>query len=137
MKKRRDLPTTTDNARKGISRNAVITLVALAVSAIAALSVYKLFMSGPYFMTVFFAYIAIATVSIISYVIYNRGFSRKGVTVEMLPKEWSDEEKQKFVDDAKERAAKSRWLLVVIFALAFTFAFDAFEIFVLDGLLGK
>lgn len=136
MKKRKNLPTSAGDSRKGISRNAVITLVALAVSTVVALAVYKLFMAGPYFMTVFFAYIAIATASIISYVIYNRGFSRKGVTVDMLPAEWSDEEKQKFVDDAKERASKSRWLLIVIFALVFTFAFDAFEIFVLDGLLG-
>ena len=100
-------------------------------------AVYKFFMDRPVFYIVFPVYAVIAAASVIGYVIYNRGFSRKGITREMLPDTMSEDEKTAFIEDAKRRSEKSRWLLIVAFAFIFTFAFDAFDLFVVQGLFGK
>ena len=64
------------------------------------------------------------------------GMSRKGITVDMLPDTWSDEEKQSFVDDGRRRLDRSKWMLLFIFALLFVFIADACELFVLPLLEG-
>ena len=72
------------------------------------------------------------------YVVYNRGMSRKGVTKDMLPDDWDDEEKDRFIEDGKKRLEKSKWMLIFIFAFVVVFAFDAMELFVFpmfEGLL--
>jgi hypothetical protein len=76
----------------------------------------------------------VGALSLLGYVIYNRGFSRRGVTVEMLPTDWSDEQKEDFVADAARRMARSRWLLIVVFAFFFTFAFELVELYVIPTL---
>ena len=43
----------------------------------------------------------------------------------------SEEKKKDYIEDAKRRLHKSRWLLVVILAFLFTFALDVFELIVL------
>lgn len=120
-------------------RNAKRLLAKLAVlvaATVAALVVYRFFMQRPEFYIVFGIYAVIAAASIIGYVIYNRGFSRSGITREMLPLEWSEEEKTAFIEDAKKRKERSRWLLVIAFAFLFTFVYDAFDLFVLKELFG-
>ena len=67
-----------------------------------------------FFPAVMFSYMAILTVLMLVYIIYNRGFSRKGVTVEMLPDEWSDEQKQSFIEDGELRIRRSKWMLVLM-----------------------
>ena len=74
----------------------------------------------------------------VAYIIYNRGFSRKGVTVDMLPSEWSEEKKLEFIENGKVRLEKSKWLLIFIISLMFTFIAEAFALFVfpmIEGLL--
>ncbi|MBR0450074.1 MAG: hypothetical protein IIX30_04580 [Clostridia bacterium] len=84
-----------------------------------------------FFPTVMFIYMALLAVLALVYIIYNRGFSRKGVTVDMLPLEWSDEKKQSFVESGKQRLERSKWLLVFIIALLFTFVMEAVVLFAL------
>ena len=98
------------------------------------LAVYRFFMTTPYFPYVMYGYMAVGALSLLGYVIYNRGFSRRGVTVEMLPTDWSDEQKEDFVADAARRMARSRWLLIVVFAFFFTFAFELVELYVIPTL---
>ena len=74
---------------------------------------------------------AILTVLVLVYIIYNRGFSRKGVTVDMLPDEWSEEKKLEFVENGKVRLERSKWLLVFIISFLFTFIAEALLLFVL------
>jgi flagellar basal body-associated protein FliL len=126
----------TPEERKKVTKKALIKIAVLIVATVVALVVYRFFMQRPEFYIVFGIYALIAAVSVIGYVIYNRGFSRNGVTREMLPTEWSEEEKSSFIEDAKKRAERSRWLLIIAFAFLFTFAFDAFDLFVIKGLLG-
>jgi hypothetical protein len=65
-------------------------------------------------------------------VIYNRGFSRHNVTVEMLPSSWSEEQKLDYINDAKIRKEKSMWCLTIIFPLVFTFFMDMAYLFIYD-----
>lgn len=122
--------------RKRMTKNFLLKLLVLVAVTAAVLIVYRFFMERPEFYIVFAVYAVIAAASVVGYVIYNRGFSRKGITEDMLPQTWSDEEKAKFIEDGKRRAKRSRWLLVVAFAFIFTFAFDAFDLFVIQGLFG-
>lgn len=73
-------------------------------------------------------WIAFAVV-LIAYIAYNRAFTRKGITVEMLPETWSAEQKAEFVEDGKRRLEKSKWMLSLIFPLMVTIAADAIYLF--------
>ena len=126
----------TQEERKKLGKSALIKLLLLVGATVTALVIYRFFMNRPEFYIVFGIYALIAAASIVGYVIYNRGFSRNGVTYEMLPDEWSEEEKNAFLNDTKLRAKRSYWLLIVAFAFLFTFAYDAFDLFVIKGLFG-
>lgn len=65
------------------------------------------------------------------YVIYNRGFSGKGVTPEMLPSAMSQEEKLAFIEDSKARMQKSRWVLTLLIPIIVTVAIDMTYLFIL------
>jgi len=84
---------------------------------------------------VFWVYVAITTALALTYVIYNRGLSRRGVTIEMLPDTMSAAEKEEFIADAARRMKRSKWMLALLIPFLFTFLFDAVELFLLDGLL--
>ena len=84
-----------------------------------------------FFPIVMFTYMAALAILALVYIIYNRGFSRKGVTVDMLPDEWSEEKKLEFVENGKVRLERSKWLLVFIISFLFTFIAEALLLFVL------
>ena len=84
-----------------------------------------------FFPVVMFTYMAALAILAFVYIIYNRGFSRSGITVEMLPAEWSDEKKLEFVESVVKRKQRSKWLLILIISLAFTFVAEAIVLFVL------
>lgn len=85
---------------------------------------------GIFFPIVMFTYMIALTVLVLAYIIYNRGFSRKGVTEDMLPAEWTYEQKRDFIENGEKRLQKSKWMLVFILALTFTFIVEAFVLFV-------
>lgn len=89
-----------------------------------------------FFPAVMFGYMAALTVLVLVYIIYNRGFSRKGITVDMLPAEWSEEKKLEFVESGRVRLERSKWLLIFIISLLFTFIAEAFALFVLPMVRG-
>lgn len=123
-----------EKTEKKISSYAVgMLLVLVAVTAV-VFAVYRFFLQTPYFVTVLVIYMVLCAVSVLSYVIYNRGFSRKGITADMLPDSWSEEQKTEFVEDGERRRKKSRWMLIPMFAFIFTFAVDMIELWVLPTL---
>lgn len=69
-----------------------------------------------------------------SYVLYNRGFSRKNVTLEMLPQEWSPEKKTEFIEDGKRRIEKSKWMLTIIIPLLAVFGYELVDLYFLPVL---
>ena len=83
------------------------------------------------------AYFLVFAVLIITYLIYNRGFVNKDVTVEMLPPDWSEEQKQAFVAAEKSRAEKSRWMMIVIIPFLVVFMCEALYLFVWDSYLAN
>ena len=117
-------------------KEAIAFLIATVLASVIVCGTYRFLLERAYFEIVLMAYIIIETVAIAAYLIYNRGFSRKGVTYDMLPLEWSDEKKKDFIEDAKRRLRKSRWLLVIIFAFLFTFSVDVFELVVFPFIFG-
>ena len=114
---------------KQVAKANTVRLVATVVVTLIVFVIYRLSMSTPYFHIVFIAYLALATVAILGYVIYNRGFSRRGLTAEMLPQEWSEDKKHEFIEDGEIRLKRSRNLLIIVIAFGFTFAIDIIELF--------
>ncbi len=66
---------------------------------------------------------------LIVYIIYNKGFTRKGITEEMLPDHWTVIQKNEYIQDGKKRQERSKWMLSVIIPLMVPIAFDAIALF--------
>ena len=138
-RKKTSAPSPVAAAPKKLSRTALYRILILVALTVVLLVAYRFFMNTPYFLIVMWSYMGVGAATIFGYVIYNRGFSRRGVTVEMLPPDWSDEKKEEFVADGERRMKRSSWLLIVVFAIFFTFAFEMIELYVrptLSGILG-
>ena len=86
-------------------------------------------------MGVMVAYMVAFGGMLAAYIIYNRAFSRKNITMDMLPDHWSADEKQSYIRDGEERMKKSRWMLMIIIPLLVTFAAEAMYLFVWTGLI--
>lgn len=82
-----------------------------------------------------FGYMLIFGGFLIAYIAYNRAFSRKGMTPDMLPDSWSNEKKQEYIEDGVRRQEKSKWMLSVIIPFLITLMADALYLFVWDGFL--
>lgn len=106
-------------------------LIVLIFSCAAVYSLYRVLLSYIQPELVLIIYMAIATILILTYVIYNRGFSRKGITEDMLPQSWSEEKKQEFVESGKLRLKRSKPLLLAIITFIFTFFMDVMELIVI------
>ena len=124
MSEKRNLP------QKSAKRTLVL-LLSLIVSCLVIYGLYRFLISVVNPEAVLIAYMAVSTVVIFWYVIYNRGFSRKGITRQMLPESWDEEKKTEFIEDAKYRLVRSKPLLILVIAFIFTFALEAFELFAL------
>lgn len=97
---------------------------------------YRILLNNFRFDAVLTVYMGITTALLVAYLVYNRGFSRRGVTEEMLPPEWSEEKKRDFIDSAKIRFLRSRWLLVILSSLFLVFVIDAIDIIILPIIKG-
>ena len=86
-------------------------------------------------MIVTWGYMLVFGGFLIAYIAYNRAFTRKEITAEMLPDNWSDEKKQEYIDSGKIRMEKSRWMLSVIIPFLVTFMVEALYLFVWTGWL--
>ena len=85
---------------------------------------------GIFFPIVMFSYMIALTALIISYIVYNRGFSRNGVTEDMLPSDWTYEQKLEYIENGRVRLQRSKWILIFIIAILFTFIVEALVLFV-------
>ena len=114
---------------KQTSKNNLVRLLCLIAVTMVIFCLYRFLINQYYFEIVLGIYMGVTTVSVLTYVIYNRGFSRRGVTPDMLPDTWSDEQKTEFIADGERRLIRSRPLLVFCFAFAFTLLFDVIELY--------
>ncbi len=90
----------------------------------------------PTFPPIMIIYLVLGTVQAFVYVIYNKGFSGKGVTPEMLPDTMPYEEKLAFIEDSKRRMHRSRWMLTLIFPILLTFMLEMMVQFLFPMLKG-
>ena len=137
-RKRRN-PRVEVSEKKPVNKAALLWLLALVGATVVSLVIYRLLMTGPYFHIALMVYMALGAMTALGYVAYNRGFVRRGVTPDMLPDDWSDEKKNEYIEDGARRMKRSRWLLIVAFALFATLAFDIIELYALpmvEGILG-
>ena len=81
------------------------------------------------------AYMAIFGASLVVYIVYNRAFSRKNITIEMLPDVWTAEQKAAYILDGEERLRKSKWLMYIIIPFLGPIGVDAMILFVWDAYL--
>ena len=123
------------NRNKKINKSALVLLAIVILSSVLVYGTYKILLER-FYLAVLVAYMVIETVFILAYLIYNRGFSRKGVTREMLPAEWSEDKKDEFIRSGEERLKSSRWMLVIILAFLFTFFIEIIELYFLPFLFG-
>lgn len=107
-------------------------LVIVLINTVLIYGFYRLAMGFSHFKVVLGIYIAVTTALVLAYVIYNRGFTRKNVTRDMLPDTMTDEEKDAYLADGEQRLKKSKWMLTLIFPLILTFLFDSVELFLGD-----
>lgn len=121
-----------------IPKGDIIRLLALIATVAGVYGAYKFFLSAfeDYTLHILIIYSVLATVSTLTYVIYNRGFSRRGLTPEMLPDTMSEEEKQEFIEDGEQRLRRSRPLLMVVLAFAFTCVAELVELIALPFIMG-
>ncbi len=81
-------------------------------------------------------YIVAFAAILLTYLIYNRAFVNKNVTVEDLPDDWSPERKQAFVEDVRIRAEKTRWMVMLIIPLASVILVEFIYLFWWDSFTG-
>lgn len=65
------------------------------------------------------------------FLIYNKAFTRRNITADMLPRDWSAEQKESYIFDGKRRIEKSKWMLYIIIPLLVPIALEALYIFTL------
>ncbi len=130
-KRKNDRPVTDRNDKKPFNWMLLTVLVG---NTVIFFAVYRLALKTTIFPWVLGFYLTLAAVMTVAYVVYNRGFSRRGVTAEMLPDTMSAQEKCEFIADGERRMKKSKWMLTVLFPLLVTFGYDIMELFVVDYL---
>ena len=78
-------------------------------------------------------------VALIVFVVYNRGFTQRGVTIDMLPDSWSEEKKTAYIDGIAKRQKTSRVMLMVLIPLGVPIMLEAiisFTLPIIQSLLG-
>ena len=134
---RKELPTERRNEgenKKKISRKTVVRFFVLVAVVVLTNLIYRLLLETPIGLYAFFVFLATETVLIFTYVIYNRGFSRRGITTDMLPDTMSEEEKDAWIANGEQRMKRSKWMLIPIFSLLITFLLEAMELIALPTL---
>lgn len=82
-------------------------------------------------------YSVITLVSALCYISVNRGLVGTKVTYDLLPSEWSEEEKKAFMQDYANRRAKSKKLLMILVPMIATFFFEAIDIYFIQGIFAN
>ena len=116
------------------AKRTLVLLLSLVVSCVLIYGLYRWLLATFNPEGVLIAYMSVCTAVVLGYVIYNRGFSRKGITPEMLPDTWTPEKKEEFINDAKLRLVKSKPVLILIIAFIFTFSVEVIELIVIPFL---
>lgn len=109
-------------------------LVCLTLLAILIFRAMKEISVGAY-IAVIAIYSIITLAAAVWYILYNRGLAGTKLTSDMLPKEWSAEQKKEFMDNYTARRQKSKKVLLILIPMIATFFLEVLDIYVLQGIL--
>ena len=109
----------------------LLRLLGTLLLSLVLLGFYYFSMSFSFFPFVMFGYMIAEAVLVVMYVCYNRAFSWRGMSEDMLPEEWDAEKKSGFLAECKERQRRSQWMLVAIISFLVTFICEALLLFLL------
>ena len=109
----------------------VTTLAGLIIIFIAA---FKLLENLGLYLVAVVLYSAITLAVALWYIIYNKGSISGKVTPDMLPAEWSLDQKQAFIDDLSARRKKSKWALLILIPMILVFGLEMLELYVFPSL---
>lgn len=121
------------NGKKPFNWRLLLTLVG---NTAVIFAVYRIAIGFEWFPVVLGVYLAATAGLAIGYTVYNRGFSRRGITADMLPDTMSAEQKCEFIADGERRAQRSKWMLTLLIPLILTFTYDLLELVVFDYFTG-
>lgn len=82
-------------------------------------------------------YSIITLVVALTYISCNRGLVGVKLSPELLPEEWSAEQKKAFMDDYYQRRERSKKLLIILIPMIATFFFEAIDIYFLQGIIAR
>jgi hypothetical protein len=100
----------------------------LTLNTIIFFALYRVLVARGYFVHVFTLY-GLALLGLAAgYIIYNRGLLASHISREQLPDDWSEAQKDAFFADANRRLERSKWMLLIIFPLCITFAYEVIEV---------
>ena len=83
---------------------------------------------------VFWVYFVLTAVAGVAFFLYNRGFTHTRESRNELPSTWSEEKKDAFFEEAKQRYVKSKPLLYLFISLCLVFFYDMIQLFLWDTL---
>ena len=103
----------------------------LLINCVLVMAIYFILVAV-HFEYIFHIYVGVGAALGLGFVIYNRGFAARGVTAEMLPDTMTPQQKQEYLDLARLRLKKSRWMLTLLIPILLTIALDMFYLFVIQ-----
>ena len=112
-------------------------LIPLALNTIIFYALYAVLSNTNACVVILWVYAAALVGFSLAYIIYNRGLSRKNITIDMLPSTMSLDEKQAFLNEITRRADKSKWMITVIFPLVITFLIDTVVLYLAEPIIEK
>lgn len=125
------------NIREVFARVNKKHLILLIVNCILFIGLYRLLITSAFEFTVqkivVLVYMIGAAVLILAYVIYNRGFSGRGVTPDMLPDTMTEKEKDDYIADTESREKKSKWMMTFIIPMLLAVLIDLFDMYVIHN----
>lgn len=137
-KKNTSLPENGEERDKVIAaRKTLARLLIVIVNTVLFYTVYAMLANGDagYISSqiVMWTYFAALIVLFSAYIIYNKGFTMVNRTADSFPEDWSYEKMCAITEEGERRKQKSKWMLLIIIPLMFTFMFDMIDLFILDS----
>ena len=137
-KKNTSLPENGEERDKVIAaRKTLARLLIVIVNTVLFYTVYAMLANGDagYIASqiVMWTYFAALIVLFSAYIIYNKGFTMVNRAADSFPEDWSYEKMCALTEEGERRKQKSKWMLLIIIPLMFTFMFDMIDLFILDS----
>ncbi|MBQ2733181.1 MAG: hypothetical protein IJF74_03405 [Clostridia bacterium] len=118
------------------ARTTLLYLLFVVVNTVVFYALYAMLVSGDagYLVSqiTMWTYFALLIGFFCAYIIYNKGFTMVNRTPDSFPEDWSYEKMCAVTEEGERRKKKSKWMLLIIIPLLFTFMFDMIDLFIID-----